>query len=358
MQSALIERSGINAGMHEIRILFLADTHLGFDLPTRPRVERRRRGPDFFDNFERALEPAMEGRVDLVVHGGDLLFRSKVRAELVRMAFEPLHRVTERGVPVYLVPGNHERSAIPFPLLAANPRIHIFRQPDTFVFEKAGMKLALAGFPFTRDDLAGSWTRLLDETGWKNSGGDGTLLCVHQAFEGAKVGPSNYTFRPGAEVVKGREIPEGLLAVLSGHIHRAQILEHDLEGRRMAAPVIYPGSIERTSFAEKDEEKGWYLLTIRKGDNGLRLSGVEFRTLPARPMHVVKISLGSLQQQMAAVDTALEGLPQDSVVQVRIDGFKPGDPVITEARLRSLAPVTMNISLSLPASSREGSPDH
>ena len=38
--------------------LFVSDTHLGFDLPRRPRVERRRRGPDFFENFERALEPA------------------------------------------------------------------------------------------------------------------------------------------------------------------------------------------------------------------------------------------------------------------------------------------------------------
>lgn len=214
------------------------------------------------------------------------------------------------------------------------------------------MKLGLAGFPFTRDDLRGNWASLLEETGWKNSGGDGTLLCVHQAFEGAKVGPSDYTFRPGSEVVRGRDIPAGLLAVLSGHIHRAQVLEHDLEGRGLAAPVIYPGSIERTSFAEKDEEKGWYLLTIRQGATGLRLAGAEFVRLPARPMHVVRISQRGIRQQMAAVRKALERLPQDSVVQVRFDGFEPGDPVVSEARLRSLAPVTMNVSLSLPASAR------
>ncbi len=29
--------------MTPIRILFLADTHLGFDLPQRPRIDRRRR---------------------------------------------------------------------------------------------------------------------------------------------------------------------------------------------------------------------------------------------------------------------------------------------------------------------------
>jgi len=56
-----------------IRILFLADTHLGFDDPFRPRIQRRRRGSEFFANFKYALQPAVKGRVDYVVHGGDLL---------------------------------------------------------------------------------------------------------------------------------------------------------------------------------------------------------------------------------------------------------------------------------------------
>jgi DNA repair protein SbcD/Mre11 len=55
-----------------IRILFLADSHLGFDLPSAPRVQRRRRGADFLANYAAALEPARAGAVDLVVHGGDV----------------------------------------------------------------------------------------------------------------------------------------------------------------------------------------------------------------------------------------------------------------------------------------------
>ena len=109
-----------------IRILLIADTHLGFDLPFRPRIRRRRRGPDFFANFERALMPALRGEVDAVVHSGDVLYRSKVPARLVEMAFEPLKQVADSGVPVYLVPGNHERSTVPHGHLAAHPYIHLF----------------------------------------------------------------------------------------------------------------------------------------------------------------------------------------------------------------------------------------
>jgi len=108
-----------------IRILFLADTHLGFDLPFRPRIQRRRRGPEFFANFKRALLPALQGRVDCVVHGGDLLFRSKIPPRLVAMAFKPLKQVADQGTPLYLVPGNHERSAIPHSHLAEHPGIEL-----------------------------------------------------------------------------------------------------------------------------------------------------------------------------------------------------------------------------------------
>jgi DNA repair exonuclease SbcCD nuclease subunit len=102
------------------RVLFLADTHLGFDLALCPRIAWPRRGPEFFANFQRALQPALDGRVDCVVHGGDLLFRSKVPARLVDMAFEPLKEVADSGIPVYLAPGNHERTAIPHSHLSPN----------------------------------------------------------------------------------------------------------------------------------------------------------------------------------------------------------------------------------------------
>jgi len=46
-----------------LRVLFVSDTHIGLDWPARPRVVRRRRGDDFFQNFERALEPA---RADVI----------------------------------------------------------------------------------------------------------------------------------------------------------------------------------------------------------------------------------------------------------------------------------------------------
>jgi exonuclease SbcD len=332
-----------------IRVLLVADTHLGFDLPFRPRIQRRRRGHDFFANFERALDPALQGDVDLVVHGGDLFFRSKVPAALVDRAMEPIVRVADAGVPVYIVPGNHERSRIPLHLWAAHPNIHIFDRPRTFLHHAPGGTLALAGFPFERR-VRGEFIHLVDQTGYREPEADARVLCLHQAVEGAQVGPSDFTFRGGPDVVRGADLPGNLCAVLAGHIHRAQILTHDLQRRPLAAPVIYPGSVERTAFAERHEGKAYVIVTLAlAGPERGCLVDTTFRSLPARPMlylDVIAESPGSELFQQLQVE--LSALDPDAVVRIRLGGPHAGlaRAALTATTLRELAPPTMNVAVA------------
>src|ERR1051325_3287691 len=148
----------------DVRILLLADSHLGFDLPIRPRVERRRRGHDFLANYERALAPAIAGDVDVVVHAGDVFDRSSVVATLAYQAFEPLRRIADGGIPVFVVPGNHERSRLPHLRFAHHPTLHIFATPRTIVTEACGLRVALSGFPYERRNVRGRFGELLQQT--------------------------------------------------------------------------------------------------------------------------------------------------------------------------------------------------
>ncbi len=267
--------------MKRVKILLLADTHLGFDLPVRPRVKRLRRGPSFFRNYWTALGPAFRGEVDLVVHGGDLLYRSRVRPDLVADAFAPLKEVADRGVPVFIVPGNHERSQIPCGLLGVHPDVFLFDRPRTFLREVGGLTVALGGFPNVRRGVRDLFKALLEDSALLQQQADIRLLCLHQSVEGARVGPGGYTFRDGPDVVGAADVPDGVTAVLAGHIHRSQVLTAGLSGRPMP-PVFYPGSIERTSVAERNEEKGFLTLEI-----GGRSSGRvrwRFHVLPTVPV--------------------------------------------------------------------------
>lgn len=339
-----------------LRVLLLSDTHIGLDLPLRPRVQRRRRGLDFLANMERALAPARAGEVDLVLHGGDLLNRSQPPMDVARQAYEPLLRVARAGVPVLVVPGNHERSRLPFPLLLAHRGLHVFREPGSWVAELAGLRVEVLGLPFARRFDGPALQRTLAAID-RPARADVRLLLVHQAVEGARVGVHDFVFRPGPQTLAGRHVPAGFSAVLSGHIHRRQVLRADLSGRAQAAPVVYPGSVERTAFVERLETKGYALLDFEGGGIGGQLTGLRFVDLPTRPMRVLVPPPGldgaRLRRWIAG---ELELLPADAVVQIR-----PGAPLVDDARealtapsLRALAPPTMNVSAIDPFSNPRG----
>ena len=128
------------------------------------------------------------------------------------------------------------------------------------------------------------------------------------------MGPADFVFRGGDDVVRGRDVPSGFAALLSGHIHRSQALVTDLSGRRLAAPVLYAGSTERTSFAERHEPKGFLVLEVAPGGDGGRVTW-EFRDLAARPMVDVALDprAEGLEERLKA---ALVSLDPRSIVRL------------------------------------------
>ena len=336
-----------------IKILLLADSHLGFDLPVKPRIQRRRRGEDFFSNYQLILDFARRNKVDLIVHGGDVFFRSIVPPAIVDRAYEPLFEVAKAGIPIFIVPGNHERSQLPAHLFLAHENIHVFDQPKTFWVQVGERSVALSGFPFVRR-VKEKFHSLLSQTEWKDVRADAHYLCTHQTFEGAQVGPVDFTFRDGPDTLPPEWVPDRFDAVLSGHIHRAQQLEKTLSGESLSGPVIYPGSIERTSVAERFEEKSFSLITL--GWEGKNLvQNVEVHPLPARPMVKVTVPVEdfSPDQVLLHVHSKLTLLKPDAVVRVELIGPRAEQVQrsISAASLRAAAPGSMNISFPLQLSS-------
>ncbi|MHB8133187.1 MAG: metallophosphoesterase family protein [Anaerolineaceae bacterium] len=335
---------------NSFRLLLLADTHIGLDHPLQPRVDRRRRGYDFLANFKLALQPALHGDVDLVVHGGDLFDRSRVPDALVQTALELLGEVAESGVPVFLVPGNHERSRIPMQLWRTHPNLHIFDLPDTKIITKNECRLAISGFPFTRK-IGQVLPEVLRATRYKHFSADLRILCMHQAVEGAQVGPVDFTFRPGLDVIRGEDLPGDFCAVLSGHIHRAQTLRHDLKGHKLPVAVLYPGSVERTAFAEQKEEKGYLTMLLTPGKQPFaQLEEVRFHKLPARPMITIDFVLDHQTEEkiVGELTSRLNALDPESVVRIRLlgEGSAQNWRIFSAGNLRSLAPTTMNVEIA------------
>jgi len=334
-----------------IRIILFSDTHLGFDYPVRPRVERRRRGQDFFDNYHRVLSYALESGADLLIHGGDLFFRSRLPKKIIDLAYGPLIEFADHDIPIFLIPGNHERSNLPTSLFLNHPYIHVFDRPITIHITVKGAEIALSGFPFERDMIRDRFQTVLEATDWRKVPADIKLLCMHQIVQGAQVGTSNYTFGRGMDVIQKSHLSDEFHAILAGHIHRSQVLRKKPGGHGTGLPIIYPGSIERTSFAEKGEKKGYFEIVFCSSSNSdWNIEEIHFIELPTRSMEDIYI------------DSNLRAGNVRSYLHSRITNFEPNaivrlqcgpnvdeevQKMLSASFLRDVIPETMNVQFSL-----------
>jgi exonuclease SbcD len=191
---------------------------------------------------------------------------------------------------------------------------------------------------------------MVSQTGWRDTHAQGYVLLMHQAVDGAVVGPSDYVFKYDKDVVRPSDIPPEFNAVLSGHIHRFQVLTKDLRGRPLATPIFYPGSIERTSFAEKDEKKGYLILELDVEDGMTRIRNWSFNELPTRPMVRVDLDPRRMNADFeASLRTLLDRLPKDGIISLRFHGplRKEALECLRASSLRAIAPATMNVSVKL-----------
>ncbi|MCP4247522.1 MAG: GIY-YIG nuclease family protein [bacterium] len=296
------------------RILHTADSHIGAALPGRPRRSGRRRGDDLIDSFNRVLHRAAEFDVDLVIHSGDLFNAPNPGSRALAAASAPLLELAAAGVPVVIVPGNHERSAIPASLFLSHPRIHIVHQPATHVFRLDGTTVAVSAFPNLRRGAAQQFPESLAATGWERARADLRILAVHEVFHSAVCGPADYRFTTGDEVIPRSAVPAVFDYVAAGHIHRHQGLA-STEGN--GPSIVYSGSPNRISFAEIDEPKGCVLLEVTASGIGHRFCEHQVRPMSIWPIDVTGLTRSRILEE---IETLIAALPPQAIAQLRLAG--------------------------------------
>ena len=271
-----------------MKFVHTADTHLGFEFLKRPlddKTGRRRRAEWIYNNFLDVAKHALEIEADLFIHSGDLFNKSYIPRENLDLLIEPFIRLSKAGIRTLIIPGNHEKSEFPFDLFHGLKNIFIFDRPKSLCFELNGYKVGVAGFPFIRDHSRRTFLDALKETEFGEIRSDFNILLAHQAFDGATVGPAEFTFNAGRPDTVSREtIPLDFEYIAAGHIHRCQVLSHPLKPR---LKIVYPGSVQRMSFAEMNEDKAFVIGEVV----GNRVE-TRFMPLPSWDMEIVEIEAG------------------------------------------------------------------
>jgi exonuclease SbcD len=294
-----------------MKFLHLADSHLGESMPLYRTPPNNWRGESFIKNYYRALKPALEAEVEFVLHAGDLFDKYHINMDIIGRAMVPLRQIAARNIPVFIVPGNHEREHIPGGLLLAGENIHIFSKPESIEFAVKNEKVIVVGFPFIRHNSRMTFKQIIEKSGWKPRRDAFSVLLCHQTFEGAKVGTKNFTFRNGEHVVQLSDIPHGFGYVACGHVHKQQIM------RANNTIICYAGSTERVNFQEMHEDKGFVIVEVKDG-----VAHPSFRKLNSTKMEIVSLDTTdkTAEDIIRAIDKHIAESKPSTVVRFHLHG--------------------------------------
>ncbi len=317
--------------MDKIRLIHFADLHIGVErygkLDTATGVNRR--VLDFLHRLDDLVDYGLQHDVDLVIFAGDAYKRTAPSPTYQRAFARRMKRLTDAGVAVLLLVGNRDQPArierassieifrtldVPGVIVASEERLHRIGT------RRGTIQVAAVPYPVRQRLLASSdqrglttdeLHRLLREAVTTSIATlaaqvDSSLpsvLVAHISMSGALPG-SERSNRMGSDVV----IHQADLAlsawdyVALGHMHRHQVLS-----RADEPPIVYSGSLERMSFEEERQPKGFCWVEVSPGDVVW-----EFIEVDARPFVTVQADLRNALNPLAAL--------QDEVKQYAVDG--------------------------------------
>ncbi|MFX1253151.1 MAG: exonuclease SbcCD subunit D [Promethearchaeota archaeon] len=311
----------------QFRFIHTADTHLGIGLSKRSKKKTSwHRSQDFMDNFSKVVEEASKSRIDFLIHAGDVFDRSTPPKHIINAAFSQLFQIA-RDKPVFLVPGNHERAILRTGLLDSFSKLVNFSHPKTVSFKLKGLNIGVTGFPFKRHSFPPQFLSILEKTGHENTNFDYKILVMHQLLETATVGSQDFSFSTRhPEVLPLSMIPQSFDYIALGHVHRYQ--QFFSQHLREDIPVVYPGSIERTSFAECYEKKGYIIANVRiNPETDEKNTELIFSELPTRPMYQMEIVVDENKEEetvIMEIEQKLGEIKRDSIVYFKVLGCTDG----------------------------------
>lgn len=283
-----------------MRIVHVADTHLGYSAYRRVCDEDcqfkglNQREVDTYLSFQAFVDRVLELRPDAVLHGGDLFDAVRPSNRALAFALEQLVRLSEADIPVVIIAGNHSTPRIretgsAFRLFEHLPNIiPVYRG----AYERVTIgDLTVHAAPHTDGEAFKEMLPSLTRCG-------GTAYEVAMLHAGV-VGFKEFRMNEfNEQIVDSCYLRDDLDYIAMGHYHG----NYDI-----ADNAAYSGSIERFSFAEAGQAKGFLYVDLESGKR-------ELIELPTRPMidlpaiDALRLDAPSLSAEIESrLDRDLEG---------------------------------------------------
>ena len=297
-----------------MRILHFSDLHIGVENygRTDPDTGLSTRLGDFLGAFDELVEFALSNGVDLVLLAGDAYKGRDPSQTHQRELARRLLRLSNAGIPTFLLPGNHDLPAAAsrahaveiFSTLAV-PNVHVGARPNCYLVPTPAGPLQVLAVPWPsrgamlardesrgltieeiRQELERRMTAVIAQQARTVDPDVPAILAGHVTVNGATTGTERSMMLGNDHVLNVSAVQQPQLEYVAlGHIHKHQVLRQPGEN---GPAVAYSGSLQRVDFSEEDDDKGFCVVDIdAKADQGRRLTDFRFQRIDSRPFVTV-----------------------------------------------------------------------
>ena len=350
-----------------MKILHFADAHIDMANYGRhdPQTGLPLRVLDFLKSLDTIVDAAISEKVDMVIFAGDAYKDRSPAPTFQREWGRRIHRLSQAGIPTFLLVGNHDMSPAAGRANAIQefdtlqiPHVRVLQKPEFLSADELGLPVQMIAIPYiSRSGLMAALevsgvdraevyseieqrlTDLMKE--WLENADQSLpiIMTAHASVQGAAYG-SERTVMLGSDFV----LPASLVKdkrldyVALGHIHKPQNLN---EGQH--PPVIYPGSIERVDFGEAKDDKFFVIAEVEKGQ-----TRVEWRKLEGVRTFIDRRAV--LESGENVTETLKSALPkpealEGAIVRLMVEYPREWDTLIDDGALRKHAETAFEFHL-------------
>lgn len=358
-----------------MKLLHTADIHLGAKTYGRrdPDTGLNTRLLDVRRSLKTLVRRALDEEVDAFLFCGDAYHTADPTPTQQKIFAECLQPLADAGVPLVLVIGNHDhpvtygRASSLDIFEYVDGEVYCYRKPASRVqvIDTASGPLQLIPLPWpirsqilTKDEYRSMTPEELrqfieekyvtyvrrraediqnevvverrDGTEHRLSPDLPTVLAGHVTLQGAELAGSERT----TLIASDPKFTVGQLAVAPidyvalGHIHRAQNRNSD-----GYPPVVYAGSIERVTFKEREERKGFYLVDLDGGEDSS--THPTFVETPARRFVALQVDARDAKEPTEHIlEVIASASVTDAIVRVRYHVEEAQIPLVDQSRIR------------------------
>ncbi|MFN3385063.1 MAG: exonuclease SbcCD subunit D [Candidatus Thermochlorobacter sp.] len=348
-----------------MKILHTADIHIGYETHGRHDTKSglNSRWLDTQKCLKFMVQKALEEDIDLFLFCGDAYKDSLPTPTEQRIFARALRPLLDKGIPTVFIVGNHD-----YPVAAGkanalqifpdlHDKVYLFSNPRHHDFETKSGKIRIIGLPWPMRNMLAGQKEYLNKTSEELNALMHEIYADFIESEAEKIRNENLPYpailaahvhvadaiiSEGSERISSRD-PMFNVAVLAkrefsyvalGHIHKHQDLNEGAV-ERGEPPVVYSGSIERITFSEEKDPKGFVIVEL---DEHKRATYRHVQT-PARPMQTIKIDIREKadNEVMQEVQKTLNRYnTTDAIVRINIECRKNQQRLVDFAEIKKL----------------------